>query len=193
VVCWKKLNIEWYTLYSVSFPKNTFLSDELIKKVSNKQVVFDGDDGCISQSLDSTFPHLLKEINAKSPHNFVPYIEKQFSSNHFNKGNNSTRIRRIKCLIQKIDITAVDYQSGTLKNTKDAPKGTQKVFYVLCISAFELMPVSFFLSGPEIFTFLLYGGDENNDPEVYELDYPMNSCGCLGAACACNSKICTIV
>lgn len=130
IVRWERLNIEWYTIYSVSYPRNTFLPDEHVKEAKDKDVVFDGDEKCIKESLDSTFPHLLKEITTKSPHDFAPFIDKQFCNEHFTKKNSSTRIWKIKCLIQQLDIMEIDYQSGTLQNTKNASKGTQKDSYI---------------------------------------------------------------
>ncbi len=69
----------------------------------------------------------------------------------------------------------------------------EKMHQKVRINSYTLYVDFFLLSGPQIFTFLLYDGDENNDPKVYEVDYPMNCCGCLGAGCACNSKTCVII
>jgi hypothetical protein len=132
IVRWERLNIDWYTIYSKSCQRNTFLPDQRVTEAINKQNVFDGNDECVNQSLDSTFPHLLREIKAKSPQDFSLFIEEQFSKHHSKKTDNSTRMRRIKCLIQKLDIVEIDYDSGTLTNTKDAPKGTYKFLYIIC-------------------------------------------------------------
>ena len=141
----KRLKIEWHTIYSITYPRNTFLPDGHIKEARNKQTAFNGDDECVDQSLESTFQHLLKEIDAKSPHNFAPFIKEQFSRHHSDKTDDSTRIRRIKCIIHKLDIMEIDYQCGTLQNTKNARKGTYKLFDASYPPIFASIASSFFI------------------------------------------------
>ncbi len=45
--------------------------------------------------------------------------------------------------------------------------------------------------GTNTFTYLQYSQDGKGQPLIYENDYPLNCCGCLGpkAACRCNCSI----
>ena len=54
------------------------------------------------------------------------------------------------------------------------------------------MHVSTYL-GEKIFTFLQYGSDEMDLPQIYEIDYPLAVCGCFSEGCACQSCACTII
>ncbi|CAF1251400.1 unnamed protein product [Adineta ricciae] len=43
------------------------------------------------------------------------------------------------------------------------------------------------------FHFYHYGVGKENEPLVYENDYPLNTCGCCGVGCAHYSKCCTVM
>ncbi|CAF3769586.1 unnamed protein product [Rotaria sp. Silwood1] len=116
IIRWAHIKIEWRTVHTVHYYKDTFLPDKYIQNARMKTPVFDGDDECKQQSLDATFPHLLKEITQTSPVKFSSFVAEVFKKNHLNKVSDSTKIRRIKCLIQKLGITQITYQSGTLTN-----------------------------------------------------------------------------
>ncbi|CAF3310293.1 unnamed protein product [Rotaria sp. Silwood2] len=114
------------------------------------------------------FVDLDSHITEQSPHDFRKIIEKQFKDNHVNTMDKSTRIRRVTCSNQRVDIVEIDYHAGDYTNKANLQKG------------------------PTTFTFLLYRRDIKNNPEIYENDYPLNTCGCLGYKCAHRYVCCSI-
>ncbi|CAF3377486.1 unnamed protein product [Rotaria socialis] len=163
-----EMHCKRYTLHSLTYPKNIFLPDECIEKSNGKIEFFEDDVLYEGESFWSNFDSLESRIKEDSPHDFRNVIEKQFKDNHLSKMNKSTRIRRMKCKIQRLDLFEIDYQAGDYTNKANTQKG------------------------PNVFTFLLYGHDIKNKPEIFENDYPLNSCGCFGHGCACRSKCCSI-
>ena len=116
IIRWARMKIEWRTVDSVDYHQNTFLPNKYFERDTKKKTVFKGDDECQNHSLEDTFRNLLPEV-AKIPGlDFSAFIKKMFEENHIQKVEKSTMIRRIKCLIQTIDVTEISYQSGTLTN-----------------------------------------------------------------------------
>ncbi|CAF1248623.1 unnamed protein product [Rotaria sp. Silwood1] len=163
-----EMHCKRYTLHSVTYPKNTFLPDKCIKNSNGKNLFFEDDVLYENESFWLNFDSLESLIIEESPHDFCKVIEKQFKDNHLNKMEKSTRIRRVKCTIQRVDVVDIDYHAGDYTNKTNTQKG------------------------PTTFTFLLYGRGLKSNPEIYENDYPLNTCGCLGHTCACRSRCCSI-
>ncbi|CAF4126452.1 unnamed protein product, partial [Rotaria sordida] len=144
-----EMHCKRYTIHSVTYPKNTFLPDKCIRKSNGRVLFFEDDLLYENESIWSNFDPLESLIMEESPHDFRKVIEKQFKDKHLDKMDKSTRIRRVKCTIQRVDVVEIDYQAGDYTNKTNTQKG------------------------PTTFTFLLYGRDLKNNPEVYENDYPL--------------------
>jgi hypothetical protein len=118
-----EMESQWQTVYSVTYPKNTTLPDKVIKEARGKANYFEGDDFCANQSIQSTFNNLTSKANSESSLPFYHLIEEQFKENHMKKTNPSTQIRRIKCMIQRIDILEINYQTEKFVNKTGPKKG----------------------------------------------------------------------
>ncbi|CAF0947772.1 unnamed protein product [Adineta steineri] len=167
---WEVLTIEWNTKQTVSAYQNTFLPEKKIRFRPKKKVFFDADHDWNNFVLLTNYPDLYETIAIRTPpdmaRKFGQDIEKQYLT-HYAALKPSIIMRQMKILIRQVDIIEIDYQLEGYTNKNGTHKGTNT------------------------FNYLVYGCDENGKAMIYENNYPLNCCGCLGpkAACRCNCTI----
>lgn len=117
------LNIEWYTKHSTSYAQNTFLPENKIEIATIKQCFFDADQSWSIDEQFSSLGNLQSTIKSDSPMEFWSDVNKQYTDNHFLQLREDTKIVRLKCTIDRIDITEINYSSPNYNNTINPSKG----------------------------------------------------------------------
>ncbi|CAF0721831.1 unnamed protein product [Adineta steineri] len=167
---WEVLTIKWETIQTVSPYQNTFLPKRKIRFRPKKKVFFDADHDWTNHIFLTNYPDLYETIATHTPPDmakkFGQDIQKQYQT-HYARLKPSTIMRKMKILIRQVNIIEVDYQLEGYTNKNGTHKGTNT------------------------FNYLVYGCEENGKAMIYENNYPLNCCGCLGpkAACRCNCSI----
>ncbi|CAF3286972.1 unnamed protein product [Rotaria socialis] len=166
------LKFEWESINSVNCYQNTFLPDKLIRLRRNKPVVFDGAIKWNSSMVLTNFPELIETLQGQTPGDLsdklIKDIQKQYLTHYIRlkKPTQSNRITKIKCLVRQVDVIEIDYRLDGYINKVGRNKGTDN------------------------FTYLVYGVEDNGTAMIYENDYPINCCGCIGSkGCRCNCTI----
>lgn len=126
ILKWPILNVEWSTVHSTSFSQNAnpALTNKYIQKTGSKQCFFDVDQLWDKQTNISSLNNLSSKITSESPLNFLRDIELQYTENHFYKVRDDTNIVRLKCSIDFINISEIDYSSPAYENKTNPSKGT---------------------------------------------------------------------
>ncbi|CAF0866942.1 unnamed protein product [Adineta ricciae] len=164
---WYELKIVWYTIHSVSYQSNTPLPPKKIKKAPGKENSFTVD---VIWSQTTSFDQYFQSKLATPLNSLVKIdqLTRDFNKKHLKKMKKDRRMIGLKCEIQRLGVTEVEYEIEGFTNKRDVNMGNRFHFYH-------------------------YGIGKKNEPLVYENDYPLNACGCFGVGCAHYSKCCTVM
>ncbi|CAF2080475.1 unnamed protein product [Rotaria magnacalcarata] len=168
LLIWWKLEINWFTIHSVSYQTNTPMPPRKILKAPTKEDYLIYNE---KWSYFDTFHGQFEADFAKQSNRLYPVkvdeLAKEFNKKHLNITRKDRRIAKLKWNIQILKIAEVVYEleGYTNEHMKDLSHR---------------------------FRFYYYGQDKKNRPLIYENDYPLNACGCFGVGCAHRSMCCTI-
>ena len=124
---WATLNITWHSIESVSCyqdEKDTFLPENIIRKLPRKPVFYENDLEWNNDIFLLGYGTLFQTIGESSPVDFGTELQKQYQS-HYIQLQDSMVIRRIKCLIRRVDMIRTDYQLDDFVNRSQRNKGEQ--------------------------------------------------------------------
>ncbi|CAF0767268.1 unnamed protein product [Adineta steineri] len=162
-----QLSVKWYTIHSVSYLTNTDLPPKIIHKAPDKKNISITDQKWSKTDSIEKYFQTAFASQQKNPPIKLEQLTEDFNKKHVTKAKKNCRIVQMKCEIQKLDVTEVEYEAEGFKNKHDPKMGDKFKFYY-------------------------YGKGKKDQPMIYENDYPMNACGCCGVGCAHHSKLCTI-
>ncbi|UJR24655.1 hypothetical protein I4U23_006029 [Adineta vaga] len=168
---WYQMKIKWYSIHSVSYQSNTKLPMKIIPKLirkapGNKDFWEIDQKWTKTDTFDKYFQNTFVKQHPNSQIN-IEKLTEDFNKKHGSKAKKNCRIVQFKSIIQKLDITEVEYEAKDFTNKEDKEMGDKFKFYK-------------------------YGQGKKGEPLIYENDYPMNTCGCFGPKCAHHSVCCTI-
>lgn len=120
---WYELRLEWYGIHSVSYQSNTPLPPKLICKAPNKESYWSVDQAWSNSNVfdnyfQSTFAKQITEYPVK-----LDEITKEFNNKHARKLKSNSQIVKLKCEIQKLNITEVEYEAEGYVNKRNENMG----------------------------------------------------------------------
>jgi hypothetical protein len=123
LLSWAVMAIKWHTIHSVGVYQNTFLPEEIIRRIPNKSIFYENDMKWTNDVFLLHYGNLYKTITENSPVDFGLGIQQQYQDYHLAKLENSMIIRQLKCLIREVDIIETDYKLDGYVNTSEQNKG----------------------------------------------------------------------
>jgi hypothetical protein len=122
LLVYDEVKVTWHTIHSVDYYQNTFLPTNMIQKMPDKPIFYDGSCEWTNDIFLTSFGELYRVIG-DSPVHFEKGIQQQYQDKHFIKLEPSSVIRRLKCLIRYIEIRETDYKLDGHINETERNKG----------------------------------------------------------------------
>ncbi|UJR09062.1 hypothetical protein I4U23_013310 [Adineta vaga] len=161
------LFVRWETRTSIWFYQNSFLPEEKIAQANKVSMWSKSETPWTKESSIEAFVQTLNDQNSSVP--LKVNVIRDYTEKHLNEVTKiQSQMRRLVCDIERLDFEEVEYVlEAKYSNKKDPSRGNR-------------------------FHFCQYS-DAQGRHLIYENDYPLNSCGCMGGCCACYDCSCTIL
>ncbi|CAF0877366.1 unnamed protein product [Adineta steineri] len=161
------LHVSWETRTSTWYYQNSFLPEEKIAQADKISLWSKSETPWTKESTIEDFVHTINDQNSNVP--LKANVIKDYKEKHLNETIKlKNKMRRLICDIERLDFEEIEYiLESKYLNKHDPSKGNK-------------------------FRFCQYKDAQGHDI-IYENDYPLNSCGCMGGCCACYNCSCTIL
>jgi len=123
LLSWAIMTMTWHTLHSIGIYQNTFLPEKIIRKIPGKPTFYENDMEWTNDIFLLNYGNLYRIITEKSSLDFGQGIQQQYQNCHFAKLTNSMLIRKLKCLIRKVDIIETNYKLDGYVNKSERNRG----------------------------------------------------------------------
>ncbi|CAF0807465.1 unnamed protein product [Adineta ricciae] len=161
------LRVWWETRMSTWYYQDSFLPEDKIAHVNKVSMWSKSETPWTKESAIEDFVRTINEDNSSVP--LKSNIVRDYKDKHLNETMKlSNQMRRLECDIERLDFEEIEYMlEAKYMNKKDFSRGNR-------------------------FRFCQYS-DAQGHHLIYENDYPLNSCGCMGGCCACYNCSCAIL
>ena len=120
---WYQLTIQWYVIHSVAYQANTPLPPKLINTAPGKEIYKSFDEKWSNaHSFINDFQNAFANQHTSFPVKLQETAD-EFNKKHLTKMKKTSQIVQLKLVIQKLNITEVEYEIEELTNKRDANIG----------------------------------------------------------------------